>query len=98
MFQLGFPLPPTTPEITTLEHTTPPQREPEITRILEQIEVSLSFSHYGGATSPFPDINVNTIKMIPIIDATLHSITPTTNRTRLVVFNRTSTRTEIITS
>ncbi len=28
VFQLGFPLPPTTPEITTLEHTTPPQTEP----------------------------------------------------------------------
>ena len=33
VFQLGLPLPPTTPEITTLEHTTP-QRKPEIAWIL----------------------------------------------------------------
>ncbi len=87
VFQLGFPLPPITPEITTLEHTTLPQREPEITRILKQSRM-YKYYHYNGATSLFP---ILTIKMIPTIDATLHSIIPTTNRPMLVVVNRTST-------
>ncbi len=98
-FPLGFPLPPTTPEITTQEQTTPPQREPEITRILKQRRM-YKYYHCDGATSPFPVLTFTTIKMIPTIDATLHSITPITNRTWLVVVNRTSTmnRTGIITS
>ncbi len=40
---------------------------------------------------PLPVTAFTMIKMIPTIDATLHSITPAINRTWLVVVNRTST-------